>query len=264
MCGIVNTVEPVHIFNDDDFDRIINGILIGSITVASLDPATYFKIAEKLTQGVFSGFGKTLEGLSFGNEDYQMLFDLRENVYVFSGAKTYQQTREISSLLMTKEGGVNSLSEFKKQAKDVLTQYNVNYLTTEYHSAIAQARSASQWMDFEKSAGLYPTLEYHTVGDSRVRYSHAVLDGVNKPVNDVFWNKNFPPNDWNCRCTVLQTSDNENTNMQGYKVDQHVNPLFQFNAGKERLVFSKQHPYFEVAPKDKNNARNNWGLPLPI
>lgn len=262
MCGIVNKSEPIHVFSDDDYDRIINGILIGSITVESLDPQTYFKIAEKLTEGVFNGFGKTMDGLQFGSEDYQMLFDLRENVYVFSGAKTYQQTREVSGLL-TKEGKITSLSDFKKQAKEILTQYNVNYLTTEYNSAIAQARSASQWMGFEKDAKLYPSLEYHTVGDSRVRYSHAVLDGIIKPVNDVFWNKNFPPNDWNCRCTVVQTASEENTNMQGYKVNEHVNPLFQFNAGKERLVFSDKHPYFEVAPKDKNNARNNWGLPLP-
>jgi uncharacterized protein with gpF-like domain len=84
-----------------------------------------------------------------------------------------------------------------------------------------------------------------------------------KPFNDPFWNKNFPPNDWNCRCTVIQSDSVENTDMKDYKVNDHVNPLFQFNAGKDRLVFSDKHTYFKIAPKDKQNANNNWGLPLP-
>lgn len=262
MCGICEIVNKVDVFNDDDFDRIIQGILVGSITVNNLDPQTYFKIAEKLMNGVYEGFGKDFKGLDFGSADYQMLFDLRTNVYVFSGAKTYQQTRDVSAL-MTSNNNVTTLAEFKKQAKAILTDYNVNYLTTEYNSAIAQSRSASQWMEFEKNTKLYPSLEYNTVGDSRVRYSHAILDGVTKPVNDPFWNKNFPPNDWNCRCTVLQTDSEENTDMKDYKVNDHVNPLFQFNAGKDRLVFSDKHTYFKIAPKDKANANNNWGLPLP-
>jgi SPP1 gp7 family putative phage head morphogenesis protein len=267
ICGIENKVTEVNIFTDDDFDRIITGILFGTITTSALDEETYLKIARELTKGVFNGFGKDLNGLEFDGKDYQMLFDLRENAYVFSGAKTYQQTRELSEKLrefLVNKDGIASLDEFKKQANQILIDYNRNWLTTEYHSAIAQARSASQWMNIEKDKGLYPMLTYHTVGDSRVRYSHAILDGVNKPINDKFWDKNFPPNDWNCRCTVIQGGEDlETTNMQGYKIDQHVNPIFQFNAGRERIVFSTKHPYFTVAPKDKNNALNNFGLPLP-
>lgn len=46
--------------------------------------------------------------------------------------------------------------------------------------------------------------EYVTVGDDRVREGHRVLEGVRLPKEDPFWQKYFPPNGWNCRCTTLE------------------------------------------------------------
>lgn len=267
ICGIENKVREVEIFSDDDFDRIISGILFGTITTTALDQETYLKIAHEFTKGIIEGYGKSFNGLEFDSKDYQMLFDLRENAYVFSGAKTYQQTREISLKLrefLINKDGVSSLDEFKKQAKQILIDYNRNWLTTEYYSAIAQARSASQWQQFESDKGLYPMLTYETVGDSRVRPTHAALDGISRPIGDKFWSNYMPPNGWNCRCTVIQGSDEvEKTNLQGFKQPNDVPDIFMMNAGKDRIVFSPKHPYFDVAPKDKANAKNNWGLPMP-
>lgn len=45
--------------------------------------------------------------------------------------------------------------------------------------------------------------KYTTVGDDRVRESHAVLDGVTLPKDDPFWNRFYPPNGWNCRCQLI-------------------------------------------------------------
>lgn len=44
---------------------------------------------------------------------------------------------------------------------------------------------------------------YSTVGDSRVRPEHRALEGVTLPKNDDFWQIFWPPNGWNCRCTVI-------------------------------------------------------------
>ena len=49
--------------------------------------------------------------------------------------------------------------------------------------------------------------QYATVGDDRVRPEHAVLDGVTLPKDDPFWQTNFPPNGWNCRCAALELFD---------------------------------------------------------
>jgi SPP1 gp7 family putative phage head morphogenesis protein len=53
--------------------------------------------------------------------------------------------------------------------------------------------------------------EYLTVGDDRVRPTHAAMDGVRAPKDDPFWKENMPPNGYNCRCVVVELFDNNNT-----------------------------------------------------
>jgi len=43
---------------------------------------------------------------------------------------------------------------------------------------------------------------YWTMRDSRVRSSHAVLNGVYLPKEHPFWNDHYCPNGWRCRCIV--------------------------------------------------------------
>lgn len=43
---------------------------------------------------------------------------------------------------------------------------------------------------------------YSAVLDSHTRVSHRAMHGVILKKDDPFWKKNFPPNGWNCRCTV--------------------------------------------------------------
>lgn len=49
--------------------------------------------------------------------------------------------------------------------------------------------------------------EYATVGDDRVRPSHAALDGTRLPKEDPLWRTIMPPNGYNCRCTVMEVFD---------------------------------------------------------
>lgn len=45
--------------------------------------------------------------------------------------------------------------------------------------------------------------KYVTVGDDRVRPTHAAMDGVTLPKDDPFWDVNYPPCGWACRCQAL-------------------------------------------------------------
>ncbi len=44
---------------------------------------------------------------------------------------------------------------------------------------------------------------YVTVGDYRVRPSHAALDGTTAPKDDPIWKRIYPPNGWACRCQCV-------------------------------------------------------------
>lgn len=45
-----------------------------------------------------------------------------------------------------------------------------------------------------------PYFIYRTMRDSRVRNSHALLNGVALPKANPWWSTHYPPNGWRCRC----------------------------------------------------------------
>jgi hypothetical protein len=43
----------------------------------------------------------------------------------------------------------------------------------------------------------------------------------------------------------------------------HIPDVFQMNVGKDKVVFQKDHPYFDVAKEDRKLAKENFNLPIP-
>ena len=100
-------------------------------------------------------------------------------------------------------------------------------------------------------------LQYRTAGDERVREDHALLHETTLPASDPFWDKYYPPNGWNCRCTVVQvrkgkypTSDPELAMLRGDNCTDGVKQrMFRYNPGKTMELFPPKHPYYK-APDD--------------
>lgn len=263
MCGFkeIKNIVDFKLLTDQEIDELIQKIYLGLVTTRSLDANLYLKTVKLLFEGVNTGYQMSKSVSLYELADEIMLRALKTNVAVFSGAKTYQQVRTMQKLLYS--GGKPTMwAEFKKKALETYKDYNVNYLNAEYNSAMLQSRSASQWVDIERTKQLYPLLRYQTVGDGRVRPTHAALDNIVRPVDDPFWDKYMPQNGWNCRCTVEQEDEAEVTDLRGFKQPNDVPDLFLFNAGKKKIVFSNEHPYYQVATRDKGWAKKNFGLPL--
>lgn len=75
-----------------------------------------------------------------------------------------------------------------------------------YRTQVQTAYSAGQW-----NANQDPIIreilwgyEYTTVGDDRVRPSHAAMDGMRAGKDDPIWQTHFPPCGYNCRCTAIE------------------------------------------------------------
>lgn len=60
--------------------------------------------------------------------------------------------------------------------------------------------SAAQTRAVEEDRDTFPAWRYHSFEDSRVRPSHAALDGLVLPADDPFWDDHTPPWEWGCRC----------------------------------------------------------------
>lgn len=75
-----------------------------------------------------------------------------------------------------------------------------------YDTNVRSAYAASEWQAIEDTAADFPALQYQGVNDERTRASHRQWFGVVRLVTDPFWKTHYPPNDWYCRCYVIQIS----------------------------------------------------------
>lgn len=216
------------------------------------------EVAQILFKEVKIGYNK---GLSITEQDPEFILQLKQNTYVFSGFRSHQQIKEISALL-TDGDRVRSFSEFLKAVKKTDKVWNEVYLATERDHALTTATMIGKWKTIQAEKDVLPWLRYETVGDSRVRAKHAKLDGITRRVSDSFWDKHYPPNDWNCRCTVKQLSDAEATDLSKFEPP-ILNPMFETNAGKQGVVFPEKHPYFKDAEKDRVKIIRQSTLSMP-
>ncbi len=199
-----------------------------------------------------------------------MLQSLKTDVFVFSGMKTYAELKEASQLLTTDDGQVKPYYQFARDVKKINDQYNDAYLQAEYQFATGSAQMADKW------ASITPgnDLQYRTAGDSQVRDSHAALNRTTLPATDGFWNSYYPPNGWNCRCTVQEVLpgqyDRSNSAEAQTKADKATTQLdkngknklamFRFNPGKQGVIFPPRHPYYAQHCGSKLNVSGNIAL----
>lgn len=184
----------------------------------------------------------------------------KENISLFSGAKTFQNVLELSLNVFDDNGQLRPFNEFREIALNINSRYNVAWLQAEQSAAFRQSQAIENWQQIEENIDTFPLLKYVTVGDERVRPTHRPLDGIVKPVNDPFWDAWFPPNGWRCRCIVQQLESGRVST-----IDTPVNDddNFNTNVGKTGLVFSPNHPYNQVPPEFQRAKNGNFGFTVP-
>jgi len=177
-----------------------------------------------------------------------MLTRLTRDTWNFSGAKNYQQLRDTTLALKGPDGKARSFEDFKAEARKINKQYNNTWLRTEYDSAINSSTMAARWVEFQADAEDAPYLQYETAGDTNVRTDHAKLDGVIRKIDDPFWGRYFPPNGWNCRCTVIQLAT-EFARETENPPQVPISRMFKTNLAKSGLVYPETHPYYSGVPE---------------
>ncbi len=216
----------------------------------TIDPTPLLlQTAKELQKALFTG------GVSYDSLP-DLAATMTENIFVFSGFKTYQELQQASALLRDAQGKLRSFADFKKEIAKLNNTYHGGYLHAEYNQAVASAQMAVKWKKFENEKDNYD-LVYDAVGDKRTRPEHAAIDGVVQPVDSPFWDTHYPPNGWNCRCTVYQVD--KGTKGTTLPTDLPANPtFFQNNVGKTGVVFPNAHPYFQnLTEKQRKEVKGN-------
>lgn len=239
-CGCA-THEPVQLADGDKpFDEaFIKKVFKGELKDGEIYPDYYFNVAKKLTEAVTKGLG----GSQFKATDYRntLKAHLEHNVFAFSAAKSLAALEQYRSKLTTDKGEVATYAQFRTEVTAVDVEFNDNHLKTEYGNAIATAQMADKWEKLQQ----HEYLEYRTVGDNRVRRAHKDLDKKVFRTNDPIWDKIYPPNDWNCRCTVIPAKQGAKSDDPAEVNAKEIKPYFKRNAGKTKVIYSDEHPYFK-------------------
>ena len=192
--------------------------------------------------------------LDAGFQKVEMSDKMRERLtrsnYIFSGIKTFHELNEAFPSMLDENGNKKPFERFLNDVQKINDTYNANYLHAEYNFVQASATMAAKWERFSEDGDRY-YLQYRTAKDDKVRPEHAALDGVTLPMSDSFWETYYPPNGWNCRCTVVQVRK------QKYPATEHSDAMsrgeeamngeryniFRFNSGKQGKTMPDYNPY---------------------
>ena len=192
---------------------------------------------------------------------------LQRSNYIFSGLKTFHELNEAFPSLLDENGNRKPFEQFLNDVQKIHATYNEHYLRAEYNFVQASATMAEKWEEFQQDADRY-YLQYRTAGDNKVRPEHADMHGITLPMDDPFWEEFYPPNGWNCRCTVVQvrkskhppTDHDEAIALGELATGKDTKGIFRFNPGKEQKTFPDYNPYTIQRCKDCDIAKGKLKL----
>ena len=197
-----------------------------------------------------------------------------QNIGRFSGAKTFQQAKDLTDLLYDNFGNKTEFKEFKALALETFETYNVSWLEAERNNAIANIEQAKIFNENKELGTKY--LQYIAVGDELTRDDHEALNGLILPINDQIWDTITPPNGYNCRCSIVGISEfdqdfkistKDETAKKTKEIDVFFksNPDFARNPAKTDWIFKEEgkgkHSYFDIPTEYKESfKKNNFNL----
>jgi hypothetical protein len=155
----------------------------------------------------------------------------------------------MAALMIDENGKLRPFYKFKKMALELSDKYNVEWLQTEYNTALSAARTAANLLGFEKTKHLYPNLEYIQSVAAHPRELHLTWVGTILPMDHEWWDTHMPPSDWNCSCSVRQT-DKKPTPVP----DGDAKPAFANNVLKEASFMKlDKSPYYQHTDEGKRS-----------
>jgi hypothetical protein len=251
-------------YSEKQIQDLLAEIHDGTISDRNLPKDLYLAIADYLKNALYEGFGGDIS--EFEGELLDSLLDLRENIYLFSGAKTFQFIKEAGVLLTDENGVLKPFSVYKVEAQALFGKYNVNWLDAEHKTTIGQAQQAKRWQDIQANKDILPMLKFST--NNHPCPICEPFEGLTAAVDAPIWKIASPLLHFGCFCILESYDSSEVASDQAFmdKLEPEIDKipdLFRNNPGETGEVFNKSHPYFDVPKEDKKFAKTNFGLPVP-
>lgn len=136
-----------------------------------------------------------------------------------SDVKRFESWKKDIKPILAKKGWLGKVEVTNEKTGEIKT-INVNntrlkrIYNTNMRTANAQGRAKAQ---YALEGEIY--LRYIALQDGLTRPSHLRMHGITLHRDDPFWERNYPPNGWNCRCVVRAYSKSE-CERQGFSISQ--------------------------------------------
>lgn len=224
-----------------EVEKLVNAALLklhksGLEPGTSIQPELFQASFKSLLNAVSEGWGE----VRWGRPDMEFVRQLLKSAQFFAARKTMLQTSQLLGILVDSEKGtIRSFREFKKLSRGIIGNYNKTWLETEYVTALASARNAKLWTDFESEADLYPNVEYLRTSSPAPREQHLKFVGTILPLNHPWWTIHMPPSAWGCQCSVRNTDADTNKAFTDEEIQGlDIEPTFRNNPGLSRDLFN--------------------------
>lgn len=104
-----------------------------------------------------------------------------------------------------------TLEDFKKRIADAITKqgWKDYRVETIFRANMQSAYAAGRYRKMRAVKQSRPYWQYLAIMDKRTRPSHAILHGKVYPADHEFWQTNYPPNGFRCRCGVATLSERQ-------------------------------------------------------
>lgn len=207
-------------------------------TRTQIDAGLFREVSRIMVGGVETGY-QAPEGESGFKQQ------LRTNTEVFAAFKAHRMGRDMASQLLDENGNVKTFQQFKQDTEGIVDHHVNAWLRTEYDTAIRRAHRAAEMRQFIEEADVFPNIEWLPSTAVNPRESHKPFYHHVWAVDDPFWEKHKPGDEWGCQCGWASTADpvTDNTGLD----DDDIAPPSRGlggNPAKTAQVFTDDHPYF--------------------
>lgn len=257
--------------DDDPADsadmRLIKRVARGEVRYfdAELFARTSADLLGAMHEGLAGRKGLHNLGIDYKWQNPAVITAMETNVFHFSAAKTLVEIQSLNEAFR----GSASFDEFSAEAKAITGKFNDKWAKTEYITANAMASASANYHSMMADTDIFPYWQYCTAGDTKVRREHALLDGLVLPVRPMYkgdtrykaWDKIYPPNDWRCRCHVVQRMAAEASEVDFGEMDTRLQEYyksgdyksseangFAVNRFDSRVLFTENQMYIRKFP----------------
>ena len=144
----------------------------------------------------------------------------RARAFYVTGLLQQDLVNKVSDALRQALENGETLEDFRKRIPEIIKNqgWKDYRVETIFRTNMQTAYAAGRYAKMTAVKKTRPYWQYIAIMDKRTRPSHAVLHEKIYPANHEFWESNYPPNGFRCRCAVRTLSqrqiDSENLEVQ--------------------------------------------------